>query len=89
MFLMMYLDTRAGPEGGSQYRAAPSLAVAALRGAAVYKNASCSHVAFAFSAAVDILIKIINENKGRGQHRVLYDVSGPRRPEGPTEALEP
>ena len=42
--------------------AAPSLAVAALRGAAVCKNVFCSLVAFVFSAVADILARIINED---------------------------
>ena len=53
---------RVGPAGSTDSAlgaAAPSLVVTALRGAAVYKNASCSLVAFIFSAVVDILIKII------------------------------
>ena len=50
---------RVGPAGSTDSAlgaAAPSLVVTALRGAAVYKNASCSLVAFVFSAVVDILI---------------------------------
>ena len=50
-------QARTGQDAGPKIAlgaAAPSLAVAALRGTAVYKNAPCSLVAFVFSAVVAI-----------------------------------
>ena len=66
--------------------AAPSLAVAALCGAAVYKNVSCSLVAFVFSAVVDILIKIINVSPQKGHNSTRKH---PRASKGPLKEGDP
>ena len=77
----MCFYARVGPAGATDSAlgaAAPSLVVTALRGAAVYKNAPCSLVAFVFSAVVDILIKIINVLPQKGHKSTRRHPRGPK-----------
>ena len=78
---MLCFYARVGPAWSTDSAlgaAAPSLVVTALRGAAVYKNASCSLVAFVFSAVVDILIKIINVLPQKGHKSTRKHPRGPK-----------
>ena len=79
LYVVFY--ARVGPAASTDSAlgaAAPSLVVTALRGAAVYKNASCSLVAFVFSAVVDILIKIINVLPQKGYKSTRKHPRGPK-----------
>ena len=79
LYVVFY--ARVGPAGSTDSAlaaAAPSLVVTALRGAAVYKNASCSLVAFVFPAVVDILIKIINFLPQKGHKSTRKHPRGPK-----------